>query len=822
MGDANKLPTSDDEEDLEALRLAALQSLKKKNAAVNGMNQQRHTLHLDSDKRNRYNRSMKSMQGRRGGRFFGPHPGRTGKSAQFNNRVRNTNLISIPTISSEEEKVEERKSDDGGGATLTLPQDRYCGKEKKEEKSDEGTSKFTRYDKSDESESESEEEEAASSEDDSPGKLKRANSLEALMEELDAEIQGKTIVKEEKPAKEEKPKKKVKKKKRTSPEVVSTSDSDAKIAEQKEEKQECDKNIEVEDVKEERIKLGDSPSPPRKRLRSRSPVNRRSFNRRRRGNFPKFPRQPVPNVAFAPQFPAPMVPFPPQPFNPLFYPPGMGMMSQPPPPFFDRPLSPLRSIPSRSPPPPWRPFRPEEPLAQPQEVPHAQEVAPEVDHAQKKEIPFAEEENVGKSADSSPKNKPSVRERLGLKPSKTEPESKEKPKEPSPKKDEKPLDPVLEARKRKFESNEIKMKEGIIRLKPKEDNKPKEDPPSPPPPTPVAEPVSDTPPQKPARPKELDEFEELEKLLNEDALLEGEGDDIVLDPKVDDIFSDEDSTSDNEGRFKVKQQSDKKPPVLSFAKLVNGERREIKPEPLPDSPAKRRERRPGRPSERRRSRPRPPPTRRRRGPRRRRRRGQEKSPAKGRAPPKNERHVTTPMEKRFERKIEIKIKNPSKYERGGKLKFAKDAKEEKAPEKVKRKVEVEKEGDEEEAEPEIVVENDSGEEDDSAVSEGDLRAQLSKKRAEKLHRVPIEGVSSRLLQSALQGAVFKETKKKAKDQDISNSDGKLPVYLRLGIADAYKETKVKRKSRKRKNREVLEQVYYLLLRHYYTSQFRSM
>lgn len=54
---------------------------------------------------------------------------------------------------------------------------------------------------------------------------------------------------------------------------------------------------------------------------------------------------------------------------------------------------------------------------------------------------------------------------------------------------------------------------------------------------------------------------------------------------------------------------------------------------------------------------------------------------------------------------------------------------------------------------------------------GDLRAQLSKKRAEKLHKIPAEQVSSRLLKYALKGAVFKKQKKKSKDKDIT-SNGK--------------------------------------------------
>lgn len=204
--------------------------------------------------------------------------------------------------------------------------------------------------------------------------------------------------------------------------------------------------------------------------------------------------------------------------------------------------------------------------------------------------------NVGRTTDNSPKNRAPVRERLGVK-NKTE-DVKDKPKntQSTSKKDEKPLDPILEARKRKFESNEIKIREGIIRLKPKEE-KTEENFISTSDPVPVTPQVStskltDIAEAKPSDPntddlQELDVIEELENLLKGDPILEG--DDIELNPKVADIFSDEDSASDNEGRFKVKEGSNSKPPILSFTKLINGEKSKIKAEPLPDS--KRSERR---------------------------------------------------------------------------------------------------------------------------------------------------------------------------------------------------------------------------------------
>lgn len=53
-----------------------------------------------------------------------------------------------------------------------------------------------------------------------------------------------------------------------------------------------------------------------------------------------------------------------------------------------------------------------------------------------------------------------------------------------------------------------------------------------------------------------------------------------------------------------------------------------------------------------------------------------------------------------------------------------------------------------------------------SFSAGDLRAQLSRKRAERQNKLPIpEDVQSRLLQNALQGAVFKKPKKSRKEKE---------------------------------------------------------
>ncbi|KAJ8915107.1 hypothetical protein NQ315_000359, partial [Exocentrus adspersus] len=873
---------SEDEDDLEMLRLAALRTIKKRDADLNGSMQYQHR---GLEKGIRFNRLGKAPLNKRG-RFFGPHQGRSGKNGQFI-RSRNPNLIPIPTTASDDEAVKEKTAGDGG-ITLTLPQDRYCSTISKEEKKEEETSKFNRYNKSDESETESEEEEEAVSEDTSPGKLHKADSLEALMQELDDEIQGKT---KSPAAKTEKPKmKKIKKKKHNASERVSTSDSDAKPGEATVTDTECTVNVEVirhiegdneNEVKnpvvevkpavENQARFDGSYSPSRKRPRSRSPLNRRGFqNRRRLRNFHQFqnppppPPQNVPYVAnIVPPYQVPLLPFANPPFNPMFAPPNV--MNQPPP-FFERPLSPLginaesltavtmaplsprsaafvlenkaiierrkrsprrsysrsRSS-SRSLTPRRSPRRSLSPLRRLSRSPRRLSRSPRRRSPSPRRRSLSpRRRNIGKSAEDSPKNRAPIRDRLGAKSKNEESNDKAKETPPEPKKEEKLLDPILEARKRKFESNEIKKREGIIRLKPKESENGEVPTPVPAPEVPAPEKINIVE-EKPAevkkveeKPEEPDVVEELENLLREDALMEG--DDIDLTPKVGDIFSDEDSASDNEGRFKIKEGNSSKPPVLSFTKLINGEKKEIKTEALPDSSTKRNERRRDRRrTDRRRTRT-PPLNRKevpkenvksRKSPASKKSESAEKpqSTSRSRVALKSERHVA-PIERRFERKIEIKIKNPSKYERGSsKSKYGKE-------EETKRKVELNKEVEEDKEEPEIVVENTSGDEENSAISEGDLRAQLSKKRAEKLHRIPIEGVSSRLLQNALQGAVFRKTKKKLKEQDITSTDGKLPIHLRLGIAnnsDIFSEpaptaTKAKRKSRKRKNREVLEQV----------------
>lgn len=135
---------------------------------------------------------------------------------QFNHRTRNANLIAVPLISTDAED-----NSVTAATKLVLPQDRYCkSNSTSEEKSEEQqNSKFSRYDNSDsESESDDEEKEIKS-----PKKLEKANSLEALMQELENEIEGKSGNEE---------KVKVKKAKKRVEEVDEKSVVDVKVKEE--------------------------------------------------------------------------------------------------------------------------------------------------------------------------------------------------------------------------------------------------------------------------------------------------------------------------------------------------------------------------------------------------------------------------------------------------------------------------------------------------------------------------------------------------------------------------------------------------------------
>lgn len=243
--------------------------------------------------------------------------------------------------------------------------------------------------------------------------------------------------------------------------------------------------------------------------------------------------------------------------------------------------------------------------------------------------------------DNSPKIKPSIRERLGYK-STLKSENKETVEklELNQKIEEKLLDPVLEARKRKFEIKEIQLKEGVIRLKPKDDLR--------------IEKLDETKDTDKDKKQDLTSSTLIEKMkndasINEDVLLED--DEIELESKID-LFSDEESGSENEGRFKAKDRASNKTSVLPFTKLVNGIKEKI------DSPCS---------TSPKRTKVRDRPVSHSRIVSQKRLKHDEsfKDLKKSRSvrsinSAKSDRHETP---KKFDRKIEIRLKNPSKYDK---------------------------------------------------------------------------------------------------------------------------------------------------------------
>lgn len=246
-------------------------------------------------------------------------------------------------------------------------------------------------------------------------------------------------------------------------------------------------------------------------------------------------------------------------------------------------------------------------------------------------------------------------------------------------------DPILAARKRKFETKEITPKEGIIRLKPQKEN---------------------TPEENAGKKAEVGD-------VNEDLLLEI---DDFIDTKVDDLFSDEETDEENEGRFKsisatnvstAANPPDNKQIKNEKRRLFKHERRTHKTE------SRDRKRHTNFSNRRARSRS---PLREEKIYKEKSKKSEstkdsvqtEKNSAKHHTTFKNEKRekipVTSPIENK---KIEIKIRNPSKYE--GSSKHAED----KSNDKIgkERKVEVAKEHllhlreIEGESEPEIIIDN---------------------------------------------------------------------------------------------------------------------
>lgn len=133
---------------------------------------------------------------------------------QFNHRTRNTNLIAVPLISTDTEDTTPvtitttttttTKKTNNFFSNLIRPQDRYCKLNSTVDvKTDEQkSSKFSRYKDKSDSESESDDDVVNEGEkereevEEGEKKLERSNSLEALMQELENEIEGRNKTEE--------------------------------------------------------------------------------------------------------------------------------------------------------------------------------------------------------------------------------------------------------------------------------------------------------------------------------------------------------------------------------------------------------------------------------------------------------------------------------------------------------------------------------------------------------------------------------------------------------------------------------------------------
>lgn len=267
------------------------------------------------------------------------------------------------------------------------------------------------------------------------------------------------------------------------------------------------------------------------------------------------------------------------------------------------------------------------------------------------------------------------------------------------------LNPILEARRRKFETNEIKNTEGIIRLKPKTENNSE------------SENFNDT-------------VANNEEIVQEDELVD------LLDTKVDDIFSDEETDEENEGRFKSNlNKSQRNVSVLPFTQLLDNSTKNIKTEILKGT--KTHDRNCGIERNRKRQRSRSPL--RNKDTRNYKDRSKisdsknehntRKSSTKdklysrskilfknGSSSRKEKPPVTAPIENK---KIEIKIRNPSKYETTSKYDVANEHETLERLEKNIRNVEVsdiKKESDEENSDSEIANDNEGETEENVNIS----------------------------------------------------------------------------------------------------------
>ncbi|GJQ73695.1 hypothetical protein Trydic_g14030 [Trypoxylus dichotomus] len=885
---------SDDEDDLEKLRLAALQTIKRNiHEEPNFMsNSASKPLHKHHKRRN----------------FQGRNP----RNGQFYARQKNTNLISIPTVSNEPETEDLlnynknlNKFNDSAVPKLVLPQDRYCNPKSTNDKPSETSSKFDRYDNSDKSESESDYDEESDSQSESPGKLEKANSLEALMQELENEIQGDSKPKEEKVIK---PTKLRKRKQKAVAEIPKENDlkevSTIKCEEihTKSTTENENRNMHTTNTFLSHPPYTPSPVYPgdihyNQNLAFNHPIPYNTnlnvlptilplnppANYTQFVNTSSFDRPPSP-LSLNTDDALTITRAPLSPRSAAFVLQNREIIerrkksprrsySRSPSPRYRRSMSPINYLRSNRSASPRKFLKSKSRSPQPTVLENIRNLSPckeKVDPIRDRRSPAPERRsplldrrspiqrsispirdrrsplrskisplrqkytdkrspstrhttpNSPHSPKTMPRNSPktAIYERLGTKANrkntnvelthKTRKRSrslsleKSEPKEKQPKHDEEKeelLDPVLEARRKKFESNEIKNTEGIIRLKPKIENT-----------------------------SENDNLKE-SPTNNEDIPQEDEVVDL-LDAKVEDLFSDEDTDEENEGRFKSTLSKPKRNvSVVPFTQLLDNSTKNIKAEVLKSTNQMTRTSDKNCNIERNRK------SQRSRSPLKNKETRTYKERTKvddskianarkasvkdklysrnkilfrnGSSSRKEKAPIANPRENK---KIEIKIRNPSKYETTSKYDVANEHEIIERMEKSVRKVEVsdiKKESDEEGSSSEITNDNEKEEENSEGVlnqkcESGDLRAQLSRKRAERQNKLPVpEDVQSRLLQNALQGAVFKKSKKSRKDRESAPKDGKLPIHFRLGYAnsmDLFEEANLKRKRSKSKGR----------------------
>lgn len=850
---------SDDENELEKLRLAALQTLK---ASADVKHRLQH-------KSMPYNHSPPTWR-----KFSGQGRGAP-RNGQFNGRKTvNTNLISILTLESQANHDSAHPLNDEKQVRLRLdlPQNRYSKtNEIVDSDSKKESSKFSRYD--DNSDSDSENSETSDSED----KLVRSSSLEALVQELEYEISG------EKPDRtpvNRKPR--FKKSKVTILDLNSSGNAndvqsnENTVTDGTDEKLDDALNLFVDCAEDKIEDEPQAPAPPvepkkpevqqemkprgKNSLKTENKPARKSLLPKPRGYNPRPDHKlPPVNPGIPHQYPPPVyVPILPLPLPYPDYPPveqryyNKGHNSHAP--LVMRPLSPLRLNHDSRSAPTMAPLSPRSAafVLQNREIIEKRKRSPRHSYSRspsprlrrsksprrrsaspKRSSPPKRSKRKSRSPiDRSPKR--DIRDRLTLNnnkrvererpsensdaPTKNRRDIPAKPQDKVNNKDEKP-DPVLEARRRKFEQQNT-VKEGIIRLKPadEEPNKNREK---------NEEEIAHTPDPH------VDSSENNE---------ENTPDVDMLETHIDDLFSDEESEDENEGRFKSSSQTKANAPVLKFTSL--NKLTDIQNKSLEDASSRNRLgrsrnrrntklRRNDRDKERFREREVrltnsiPNNVRKERVEKK----GEKKEVRHDEDPVRQNRETDRKEERKPSIKARLTIKKNDKDDKNDRS--DKKREEEKKPErevtlkdvkvakanstttqvvtevkvnrikerpistrKVAIAVEVKENKDYKPKEDVTVIDDDDEQDVLKKTEAGDLRAQLSRKRAERqIHKsiVSVEHVQSRLLHNAL-GAVFQKSTK-TKRPETAPKD-KVPIYQRLGLNDelGIKKTKRKRNS----------------------------